>query len=101
MEKIQSEGEIQKEQAVETIALEEERVYRRGVASIKDLIAPSAMKIEPSFVKLGDVLVRTLFIVTYPRYVTVGWASPIINLNAVMDVSMFFFRSRRTWFSSN
>ncbi|MEK7655529.1 MAG: DUF87 domain-containing protein [Patescibacteria group bacterium] len=91
MEKIQSEGEIQKEQAVETIALEEERVYRRGVASIKDLIAPSAMKIEPSFVKLGDVLVRTLFIVTYPRYVTVGWASPIINLNAVMDVSMFFF----------
>lgn len=91
MEKITSEGEIQKEQAVEAIALEEERVYRRGVASIKDLIAPSAMKVEPSFVKLGDVLVRTLFIVTYPRYVTVGWASPIINLNAVMDVSMFFF----------
>ncbi len=91
MEKIRSEGEIKKEQSVETIALEEERVYRRGVASIKDLIAPSAMKVEPSYVKLGDVLVRTLFIVTYPRYVTVGWASPIINLNAVMDVSMFFF----------
>ncbi len=75
----------------EQIALEEERVYRRGVASIKDLIAPSSMKIEPSFVRLGDVLVRTLFIVTYPRYVTVGWASPIINLNATMDIAMFFY----------
>ncbi len=75
----------------EKIALEEERIYRKGVASIKDLIAPSSMKVEPSFVRLGDVLVRTLFIVTYPRYVTVGWASPIINLNATMDVAMFFY----------
>ncbi len=73
------------------VALEEERIYRRGVASIKDLIAPSAMRVEPSFVRLGDVLVRTLFIVTYPRYVTVGWASPIINLNATMDIAMFFY----------
>jgi len=71
--------------------LEEERIYRRGVASIKDLIAPAAMRVEPSFLRLGDTLVRTLFIVTYPRYVTVGWASPIINLSATMDTAMFFY----------
>ncbi len=76
---------------VERVALEEERVYRRGISSIRDLIAPSSMKVEPSFVRLGDVWVRSLFIVTYPRYVTVGWASPIINLNAQMDISMFFY----------
>lgn len=83
--------EQRQKQEAEKIALEEERVYRKGVASIKDLIAPSSMKIEPGFVRLGDVLVRTLFIVTYPRYVTVGWASPIINLNATMDTAMFFY----------
>ncbi|MEN9558631.1 MAG: hypothetical protein RL141_1000 [Candidatus Parcubacteria bacterium] len=83
--------EVKKRLAEEQIALEEERVYRKGVASIKDLIAPSAMKVEPSFVRLGDVYVRTLFIVTYPRYVTVGWASPIINLSAQFDVAMFFY----------
>jgi conjugal transfer ATP-binding protein TraC len=83
--------ELQKKLAEEKIALEEERVYRKGVASIKDLIAPSSMKVEPSFVRLGDVFVRTLFIVTYPRYVTVGWASPIINLSAQLDVAMFFY----------
>ncbi|MFH1621248.1 MAG: DUF87 domain-containing protein, partial [Patescibacteria group bacterium] len=38
-----------------------------------------------------DIWVRTLFIITYPRYVTVGWASPIINLNAQMDIAMFFY----------
>ncbi len=86
-----SKSERKKEAETERIALEEERVYRKGVASIKDLIAPSSMKVEPNFVRLGDVWVRTLFIVTYPRYVTVGWASPIINLNAQMDIAMFFY----------
>jgi conjugal transfer ATP-binding protein TraC len=73
------------------IALEEERIYRKGVASIKDLIAPASMVVEPSFVRLGDVYCRTLFVVTYPRYVTVGWASPIINLSAQLDIAMFFY----------
>lgn len=89
--KAKSKEELKKEQAEERVALEEERVYRKGVASIKDLIAPASMKVDPSFVRLGDVFVRTLFIVTYPRYVTVGWASPIINLSAQLDISMFFY----------
>lgn len=84
-------AEIKAKQAEERVALEEERVYRKGIATIKDLIAPSSMKVEPSFVRLGDVWVRTLFIITYPRYVSVGWASPIIGLNAQMDISMFFY----------
>ncbi len=86
-----TETSIKQDLQVEKIALEEERIYRKGVASIKDLIAPSSFKVEPSFVRLGDVWVRSLFIVTYPRYVTVGWASPIINLNAQMDIAMFFY----------
>ncbi len=73
------------------VALEEERIYRKGVASIKDLVAPSSMVVEPSFVRLGDVFCRTLFVVTYPRYVTVGWASPIINLTSQLDIAMFFY----------
>lgn len=83
--------ELKKKQAEQAVLLEEERIYRKGVSSIKDLIAPSSMKVEPSFVRLGDVWVRTLFITTYPRYVSVGWASPIIGLNAQMDISMFFY----------
>ncbi len=86
-----SKAEQKRKQEEEKIALEEERIYRRGVASIKDLIAPAAMAVEPSFVRLGDVYCRTLFVVTYPRYVTVGWASPVINLSTQLDIGMFFY----------
>ncbi len=86
-----SKTEQKRLQEEERVALEEERVYRKGVSSIKDLIAPAAMKIEPSFVRLGDIFCRTLFVVTYPRYVTVGWASPIINLSSQLDIAMFFY----------
>ncbi len=91
LEKGLSKEELRQRQAVERTALEEERIYRKGVASIKDLIAPASMKVEPSFVRLGDVYCRTLFVVTYPRYVSVGWASPVINLNSQLDVAMFFY----------
>lgn len=86
-----SKEELQRKTQEEKVALEEERIYRKGVASIKDLIAPASMVVEPSFVRLGDVYCRTLFVVTYPRYVTVGWASPIINLSAQLDIAMFFY----------
>ncbi len=73
------------------VSLEEERVYREGTVAIKDLIAPSAFRVESSFIQLGDVFLRTLYVISYPRYIAVGWSSPILNLNATMDVSMFFY----------
>jgi len=75
----------------ERLAIEEERVYRKGAATIRDLIAPAAMRIEPNCVQLGDLYLRTIFVVTYPRYVSVGWFAPILNFPATMDVSMFFY----------
>lgn len=86
-----SKEEQKRKSEEEKLVLEEERVYRKGVASIKDLIAPASMKVEPSFVRLGDICCRTIFVVTYPRYVSVGWASPIINLSAQLDISMYFY----------
>jgi len=71
--------------------LEEERIYREGVVSIKDLIAPAAMEVTPSFIKLGDKFVRTIFVVSYPRYIAVGWFAPIINMSVTLDIAMFFY----------
>ncbi|MBI2990482.1 MAG: ATP-binding protein [Candidatus Magasanikbacteria bacterium] len=73
------------------ISLEEERVYREGTVAIQDLIAPSAFKVESTFVQLGNTFLRTIFVVTYPRYIAVGWSAPVLNLNITMDVSMFFY----------
>ncbi len=75
----------------ERIALEEERAYVKGVVSVRDMIAPSSFAVSPSYLKLNNVYVRTLFVVNYPRYIGVAWSAPVINLNFTMDVSMFFY----------
>jgi len=73
------------------ISLEEERLYREGTVTIRDLIAPSSFKVESNFIQLGDIFLRTIFVVSYPRYISIGWSSPILNLNNSMDISMFFY----------
>ena len=81
----------QKEVRDELITLQEERVYREGTVAIRDLIAPSAFRVESNHIQLGDVFLRTIFVITYPRFISVGWSSPILNLNITMDISMFFY----------
>ncbi len=84
-EKLKQEREEAKE------LLQARQVYERGVVSIRDLIAPASMEIEPSFLKLGTTYVRTLFVVEYPRYITIGWFAPIINYSATLDIAMHFY----------
>ncbi len=77
--------------AEERTTLEEERVYRRGIVSVRDLIAPAAFQIFPNYLLLGETYVRTMFVTTYPRYLGLGWGSPIINYNGTLDIAMFFY----------
>lgn len=77
--------------AQERSLLEEERVYRRGVVTVRDIIAPSSMEVSPQFLRLGEWYVRTLFVTDYPRVLSVGWFAPILNINRTLDVGMFFY----------
>ena len=72
-------------------AIEAEKAYRRGAATVRDLIAPAAFSVEPGMVRLGSSFVRTLFVVGYARYISVGWFSAILNFSAPLDISMFFY----------
>ncbi len=71
--------------------LEEERVYRQGVVSVKDLIAPASLEVTSSYIRLGEMFVRTLFVVEYPRYIAIGWFAPIINMDIIADMSFYFY----------
>ena len=71
--------------------IEEEKIFRRGVLSVRDIIAPAALKVETHNIRLGNKFLRTIFVVAYPRYISVGWFAPIINLNVTFDISMFFY----------
>ena len=75
----------------ELVSLEEERIYREGTVAIRDLIAPSALSVQSNFVQLGTTFLRTIYVITYPRYMSVGWSAPILNLNLTMDLAMFFY----------
>jgi type IV secretory pathway VirB4 component len=62
---------------------------KNPVLEISDIIAPSALKIGPSSIIIGGKFARTLFVVSYPRFLTEGWLSPIINLEKIFNISIF------------
>ena len=74
--------------------LEAERVYRKGLVRVKDVIAPAVFETTPDHLRLGGMFVRTLFVVSYPRYISVGWFAPIINFSSTLDIGMFFYPVR-------
>lgn len=64
-------------------------IYESAKLELEDTIAPSALKIGPKSLDLGDKIAKTYFIISYPRYLTDNWFSPIINLDKIFDVSIF------------
>ncbi|HEY4502543.1 MAG TPA: DUF87 domain-containing protein [Candidatus Paceibacterota bacterium] len=66
-----------------------EDIYEAGVLELQDIIAPSALKVTPRELELGDKIARSFFVISYPRFLTESWFSPIINLDKMFDVSIF------------
>src|SRR3989339_181251 len=56
---------------------------------IKDIIAPPAIEINPNNIKLGNSFLRTIFVLSYPRFLGSDWFIPIINLPRLVDISIF------------
>jgi len=61
--------------------------------SIQDIIAPSAIEVDFSHLKIDDVYLRTLFVTGYPRYVSANWLAPLVNFNHSLDISMYVYPS--------
>ncbi len=64
-------------------------IYQQGVLDLQDVIAPHALKINPRELDLGEKIARTFFVISYPRFLTTGWFAPIINIDKVIDISIF------------
>lgn len=65
-----------------------EQVYKAAEMQLKDIIAPSALGVTPKSLNLGTNVVRSYFVISYPRFLTDNWLSPIINLDKVFDVAI-------------
>ena len=66
-----------------------QEIFDAGVLELKDIIAPSALKVTPKEINLGEKILRSFFVISYPRFLSEGWFSPIINMDKVFDVSIF------------
>jgi len=63
-------------------------IYQMGVLELRDIIAPSALRVTPNKLNLGNKIAKTFFVISYPRYLSEEWFSPIINLDKIFDVSI-------------
>jgi len=85
-------GQVKKEQkqlaAAQTEALQ---IFQEGMVDVLDLISPGQFVVNPNFVRLNDYYVKTLFVFTYPRYLTTNWLSPVITFDITMDIGMFIY----------
>lgn len=70
---------------------EVEQAFLKGVSTLRDLIAPSSIEIHSSYFRLGTKYGRTLYIYGYPRQIYTGWLSSLINIDEVLDVSMYIY----------
>ena len=64
-----------------------EEFFAEEPIRITDIVAPSFIEIKQNHLKIGERFAKSYFIFSFPRYLSTGWLSPIINLNVPMDVS--------------
>jgi len=67
------------------------KIFKEGLASVKDIISPASMEIKSSFLKISDVYAESIYVYTYPRYIDTNWLSPIVNFEATMDTCIYIY----------
>lgn len=80
--------------ALQSQAAEEaeiQQAFAQGITTLRDLISPSSIEIHASYFRLGTKYGRTIYIYGYPRTLYTGWISSLINIDEVIDVSMYIY----------
>lgn len=70
---------------------EVQQAFLKGINTLRDTIAPSSIEIHSSYFRLGTKYGRTMYVYGYPRELYTGWLSSIINIDQVIDISMFVY----------
>ena len=65
--------------------------FQKGITALRDFIAPSSIEFSGTHFQLGTRYARTYYVYGYPRQVFTGWLSSMVNLDEVMDLSMYIY----------
>jgi len=70
---------------------EVQSAFQKGVTALRDFIAPASLEFESKQFKIGTRIARTYYVYGYPRQIYTGWLSSMVNLDEVIDLSMFVY----------
>jgi conjugal transfer ATP-binding protein TraC len=90
-----------KQQPLDPVALAEQQrtreqqevnaAFQKGITALRDFIAPSSIEFKGTHFQLGTRFARTYYVYGYPRQLYTGWLSNMVNLDEVIDLSMFIY----------
>jgi type IV secretory pathway VirB4 component len=75
-------------------AREEQEVqaaFQKGITALRDFIAPSSLEFKNTHFQLGTRYARTYYVYGYPRQLYTGWLSSMVNLDEIIDLSMYIY----------
>jgi len=75
-------------------AKEEQEVqaaFQKGITALRDFIAPSSLEFSSTHFQIGTRYARTYYVYGYPRQVYTGWLSSMVNIDEVMDMSLYVY----------
>ena len=70
---------------------EVQAAFQKGITALRDFIAPSSIEFKSSYFQLGTRLARTYYVFGYPRQIYTGWLSGLVNMDEVMDISIYVY----------
>lgn len=65
--------------------------FQKGITALRDFIAPASLEFKGNYFQIGTRYARTYYVYGYPRQVFTGWLSSMVNLDEVIDLSMFVY----------
>ena len=81
--------------------IEIQRAFETGITTLRDLISPSSLEFHSDHFRIGTKYGRTIYVYGYPRVLYTGWLSSIINMDEVLDVSMYIYPADTTVIMKN
>lgn len=80
-------AQAQKEQEQSEV----QAAFQKGITALRDFIAPSSLEFSSTHFQLGTRFARTYYIYGYPRSIYTGWLSGMVNLDEIMDMSLYVY----------
>lgn len=65
--------------------------FQKGITALRDFIAPSSLEFQAADFHLGTRFGRTYYVYGYPRQIYTGWLSSMVNIDEVLDLSIFVY----------